>query len=130
MGGLKGLCIKDEGKTSERYNNPIIKMTMMITPKSCACLGSRAENAGQTDLPMRSPPTKNSSRTSGSVRIKRSSILIALVCSVYLFAILSPSQGQVTAQCPLRCLCFRTTVRCMFLHLEKVPDIPEDTTVL
>lgn len=34
------------------------------------------------------------------------------------------------AFCPYRCLCFRTTVRCMFLQLEKVPEVPEDTTIL
>ncbi|XP_054274117.1 peroxidasin-like isoform X2 [Macrosteles quadrilineatus] len=32
--------------------------------------------------------------------------------------------------CPSRCLCFRTTVRCMFLSLETVPAIPQDTTIL
>lgn len=33
--------------------------------------------------------------------------------------------------CPHKCICFRTTVRCMFMQLERVPDdVPEDTTVL
>ncbi|KAL5015945.1 hypothetical protein ScPMuIL_005534 [Solemya velum] len=32
--------------------------------------------------------------------------------------------------CPDRCLCFRTTVRCMFLQLDRIPQVPEDTTVL
>jgi peroxidase len=35
------------------------------------------------------------------------------------------------AQCPERCLCFRSNVRCMFLNLETVPPgLPSDTTVL
>ncbi|CAN8002026.1 unnamed protein product, partial [Ixodes hexagonus] len=32
--------------------------------------------------------------------------------------------------CPDRCLCVGTTVRCMFLKLEALPRVPEDTTVL
>ncbi|XP_050432514.1 peroxidasin [Adelges cooleyi] len=33
--------------------------------------------------------------------------------------------------CPSKCLCFRTTVRCMFLQLDRMPDrIPTSTTVL
>lgn len=33
-------------------------------------------------------------------------------------------------RCPSRCLCFRTTVRCMFLQLDHIPSVPHDTTVL
>lgn len=33
-------------------------------------------------------------------------------------------------ECPSRCLCFRTTVRCMFLQMEKVPEVPSTTTIL
>lgn len=32
--------------------------------------------------------------------------------------------------CPDRCICFRTTVRCMHLHLGSIPAVPENTTVL
>ncbi|XP_050402134.1 peroxidasin [Patella vulgata] len=32
--------------------------------------------------------------------------------------------------CPTRCLCFRTTVRCMFLQLETIPQVKTDTTIL
>ncbi|XP_021933013.1 peroxidasin isoform X8 [Zootermopsis nevadensis] len=38
--------------------------------------------------------------------------------------------GLAEAQCPARCLCFRTTVRCMFLQLDKVPEVPPETTIL
>jgi len=32
--------------------------------------------------------------------------------------------------CPPSCVCFRTTVRCMFLQLDAVPDVPDSTTIL
>ncbi|KAF7704641.1 peroxidasin [Silurus meridionalis] len=32
--------------------------------------------------------------------------------------------------CPSRCLCFRTTVRCMHLNLETVPSVSPQTTIL
>jgi len=32
--------------------------------------------------------------------------------------------------CPPSCVCFRTTVRCMFLQLDAVPRVPEATTIL
>ncbi|ESO94459.1 hypothetical protein LOTGIDRAFT_161151 [Lottia gigantea] len=32
--------------------------------------------------------------------------------------------------CPTRCLCFRTTVRCMFLQLESIPQVKPETTIL
>ncbi|BFY99802.1 hypothetical protein BsWGS_02841 [Bradybaena similaris] len=32
--------------------------------------------------------------------------------------------------CPERCFCFRSNVRCMFLNLENIPNVPDDTTVL
>lgn len=38
--------------------------------------------------------------------------------------------GLADAQCPARCLCFRTTVRCMFLQLDRVPEVPPETTIL
>uniref|UniRef100_UPI00398F47F3 peroxidasin homolog isoform X2 n=1 Tax=Pristiophorus japonicus TaxID=55135 RepID=UPI00398F47F3 len=35
-----------------------------------------------------------------------------------------------TAACPSRCLCFRTTVRCMHLMLENIPAVAPQTTIL
>ncbi|XP_028652751.2 peroxidasin isoform X1 [Erpetoichthys calabaricus] len=37
---------------------------------------------------------------------------------------------QPVAPCPSRCLCFRTTVRCMHLMLENVPAVSPQTTIL
>ncbi|KAM3923611.1 peroxidasin homolog isoform 2-T2 [Leptodactylus fuscus] len=37
---------------------------------------------------------------------------------------------QQVAACPSRCLCFRTTIRCMHLMLDSIPDVPVQTTVL
>ncbi|XP_053395477.1 peroxidasin-like isoform X2 [Mercenaria mercenaria] len=36
----------------------------------------------------------------------------------------------VRAQCPDRCQCYGTTVRCMFLQLETIPAVPRTTTIL
>ncbi|XP_071446700.1 peroxidasin homolog [Hetaerina americana] len=38
--------------------------------------------------------------------------------------------GEEIRGCPNRCICFRTTVRCMFLRLERVPPVPLGTTIL
>lgn len=46
-------------------------------------------------------------------------------------ALLLLAEGpQVTLCCPSRCLCFRTTVRCMHLNLETVPAVSPQTTIL
>ncbi|XP_052342064.1 peroxidasin homolog isoform X2 [Oncorhynchus keta] len=37
---------------------------------------------------------------------------------------------QPVISCPSRCLCFRTTVRCMHLNLETVPAVAPSTTIL
>ncbi|XP_077147460.1 peroxidasin homolog [Ranitomeya variabilis] len=37
---------------------------------------------------------------------------------------------QQSSSCPSRCLCFRTTVRCMHLMLEHVPTVSPQTTIL
>ncbi|KAJ7988928.1 hypothetical protein DPEC_G00314270 [Dallia pectoralis] len=37
---------------------------------------------------------------------------------------------RAVASCPSRCLCFRTTVRCMHLNLETVPAVAPSTTIL
>ena len=39
-----------------------------------------------------------------------------------------PQRGSVW--CPSRCLCFRSTVRCMHLMLESVPAVSPQTTIL
>ncbi|XP_019403812.1 PREDICTED: peroxidasin homolog isoform X1 [Crocodylus porosus] len=36
----------------------------------------------------------------------------------------------ISCSCPSRCLCFRTTVRCMHLMLENIPDVPPQTNIL
>ncbi|XP_061599190.1 peroxidasin homolog isoform X3 [Cololabis saira] len=38
--------------------------------------------------------------------------------------------AQLGLGCPSRCLCFRTTVRCMHLNLETVPAVSPQTTIL
>uniref|UniRef100_A0A1A8LEU1 Peroxidasin homolog n=2 Tax=Nothobranchius pienaari TaxID=704102 RepID=A0A1A8LEU1_9TELE len=38
--------------------------------------------------------------------------------------------AQFAHSCPSRCLCFRTTVRCMHLNLEAVPVVSPQTTIL
>jgi hypothetical protein len=51
-------------------------------------------------------------------------LLLLLVLSLSSF----PSAA---AECPAKCMCFKTTVRCMFLHLDRIPDrISPATTVL
>lgn len=35
-----------------------------------------------------------------------------------------------SCSCPSRCLCFRTTVRCMHLMLENIPEVPPQTNIL
>ncbi|XP_020356522.2 peroxidasin isoform X2 [Oncorhynchus kisutch] len=44
--------------------------------------------------------------------------------------ILVASGPQPVYSCPSRCLCFRTTVRCMHLNLETVPAVAPSTTIL
>lgn len=41
-----------------------------------------------------------------------------------------PPQQRGSVWCPSRCLCFRTTVRCMHLMLESVPAVSPQTTIL
>ncbi|XP_030318926.1 peroxidasin homolog [Calypte anna] len=45
----------------------------------------------------------------------------------FLCFLLLPSSS---CSCPSRCLCFRTTVRCMHLMLESIPEIPPQTNIL
>ncbi|XP_061699023.1 peroxidasin isoform X1 [Syngnathoides biaculeatus] len=44
--------------------------------------------------------------------------------------LLLASGPQSVLCCPSRCLCFRTTVRCMHLNLETVPAVSPQTTIL
>lgn len=60
--------------------------------------------------------------------------LLCSVCVTVMLAVLlllvALTTGLADAQCPARCLCFRTTVRCMFLQLDRVPEVPPETTIL
>ncbi|KAK8739717.1 hypothetical protein OTU49_003162 [Cherax quadricarinatus] len=38
--------------------------------------------------------------------------------------------AAAAVRCPPKCLCFRTTVRCMFLGLKRIPHVPPKTTIL
>ncbi|MGH0149173.1 UNVERIFIED_CONTAM: hypothetical protein FKN15_062838, partial [Acipenser sinensis] len=51
---------------------------------------------------------------------------LLLTIGVFLLA----SNPQPVLSCPSRCLCFRTTVRCMHLILESVPAVSPQTTIL
>lgn len=53
--------------------------------------------------------------------------LLALVLCWGSLAALAQKPG---AGCPSRCLCFRTTVRCMHLLLEAVPAVAPQTSIL
>ncbi|XP_023663422.2 peroxidasin isoform X1 [Paramormyrops kingsleyae] len=50
--------------------------------------------------------------------------------SLTLVVLLVAGSPQLSLSCPSRCLCFRTTVRCMHLMLETVPAVPPQTTIL
>uniref|UniRef100_A0A9J8BV80 Peroxidasin n=1 Tax=Cyprinus carpio carpio TaxID=630221 RepID=A0A9J8BV80_CYPCA len=54
-----------------------------------------------------------------------------LPCFLSLLGVLLLSSGPYRVfSCPSRCLCFRTTVRCMHLNLESVPAVLPQTTIL
>lgn len=56
--------------------------------------------------------------------------IIALLC-IQLDAVSTEINVQAESSlCPHQCLCFRTTVRCMFLQLDHVPRVPQETTIL
>lgn len=64
-----------------------------------------------------------------AVRPTRRCCLPALVLCFawWAMAVVASKQG---AGCPSRCLCFRTTVRCMHLLLEAVPAVAPQTSIL
>uniref|UniRef100_A0A672R5U5 Peroxidasin n=1 Tax=Sinocyclocheilus grahami TaxID=75366 RepID=A0A672R5U5_SINGR len=54
-----------------------------------------------------------------------------LPCVLSVLGVLLLSSGPSRVfSCPSRCLCFRTTVRCMHLNLESVPAVLPQTTIL
>lgn len=57
------------------------------------------------------------------LRPARFVVLLVLLVS----GTLVEGQGR---RCPAKCLCFRTTVRCMFLQLDAIPEVPRETTIL
>uniref|UniRef100_A0A2P2HZE6 Peroxidasin-like n=3 Tax=Hirondellea gigas TaxID=1518452 RepID=A0A2P2HZE6_9CRUS len=54
--------------------------------------------------------------------------LVLLVCVVVFIS--HASLAQTNIRCPEKCLCFRTTVRCMFVQLNAIPRVPPETTIL
>nr|XP_030700354.1 peroxidasin homolog isoform X3 [Globicephala melas] len=61
-------------------------------------------------------------------RPARPCLLALVLCSCWgALAAVAPKQGN---GCPSRCLCFRTTVRCMHLLLEAVPAVAPQTSIL
>lgn len=63
-----------------------------------------------------------------AVRPTRRCLLALLICFAWgAMAVVASKPG---AGCPSRCLCFRTTVRCMHLLLEAVPAVAPQTSIL
>ncbi|EDL36936.1 peroxidasin homolog (Drosophila) [Mus musculus] len=63
-----------------------------------------------------------------AVRPMRRCLLALVLCFAWwAMAVVASKQG---AGCPSRCLCFRTTVRCMHLLLEAVPAVAPQTSIL
>ncbi|XP_017715767.1 PREDICTED: peroxidasin homolog [Rhinopithecus bieti] len=58
---------------------------------------------------------------------RRCLLALVLCCAWGALAVVAPKPG---AGCPSRCLCFRTTVRCMHLLLEAVPAVAPQTSIL
>ncbi|RZF34098.1 hypothetical protein LSTR_LSTR015975 [Laodelphax striatellus] len=55
-------------------------------------------------------------------------VIVQLIVTVGALFVAVTSGQQVT--CPSRCLCFKTTVRCMFLSMDRVPHVPTEPTIL
>lgn len=58
------------------------------------------------------------------------SVLRAALALVIVVAAAAGGADATTVRCPSKCLCFRTTVRCMFLGLKRIPPVPTKTTIL
>lgn len=64
------------------------------------------------------------------VVVAKTMAALPLLLAVFLASSLPLFPGA-SAECPSKCLCFTTTVRCMFLKLDRIPDrISPTTTVL
>jgi len=68
------------------------------------------------------------------ITMKRHLLRLLLVVVVLLMTtggqLLGEEEAEDVPGCPPSCVCFRTTVRCMFLQLDAVPDVPDSTTIL
>ena len=62
----------------------------------------------------------------------RGRICLQAAVAVVVVAVVMVLSGTdaTTVRCPPKCLCFRTTVRCMFLGLKRIPLVPTKTTIL
>jgi len=68
----------------------------------------------------------------------RQAVLRLLLMVVVMYRYLHLAGGQLLGEeeaedvpgCPPNCVCFQTTVRCMFLQLDAVPQVPASTTTL
>lgn len=73
----------------------------------------------------RRAPRAMAVRPAGPAR--RFLLALVLCCGWGALGTVAPKSG---AGCPSRCLCFRTTVRCMHLLLEAVPAVAPQTSIL
>ncbi|KAG8512340.1 Peroxidasin [Galemys pyrenaicus] len=65
-----------------------------------------------------------------SARPARRGLLALALCLCLFWGPLAAVSQKPGAGCPSRCLCFRTTVRCMHLLLEAVPAVAPQTSIL
>ncbi|XP_008185071.1 LOW QUALITY PROTEIN: peroxidasin [Acyrthosiphon pisum] len=66
-------------------------------------------------------------RVDAAAAVLRKTMVLLLLLLVFSLS----SFPLAAAECPAKCMCFKTTVRCMFLHLDRIPDrISPTTTVL
>ncbi|CAL4114099.1 unnamed protein product, partial [Meganyctiphanes norvegica] len=85
---------------------------------------------------MRMPEAASLHRTAGLGRVfsrmTRNMTIMVLVAVLAIVTGPANAQQQQAPQprCPDKCLCFRTTVRCMFLQLDHIPRVPRETTIL
>ncbi|KAF3420981.1 hypothetical protein E2986_13493 [Frieseomelitta varia] len=60
-------------------------------------------------------------------------LVLSVVYSLLLILPLSNAdqwRNGRNVECPHKCMCFGSTVRCMFQKLNRVPRVPTNTTVL